>query len=158
LLFLAINLYQIVSLILERRKIRLSAEDQDLYASVFPNLAVGEFRMLLKRGERRDIPTGTVLVEQGHDCAEVMLVEHGAIALERDGRELDRLREGSMLGEIAFVAGRSFSSKATVAAPTRIVAWERAELNRLFLRRPALAIGFHAAFIGQLRREKPSGE
>jgi hypothetical protein len=152
LLFLAINLFQIGQLILERRNIRLGEEDQDLHAAVFPNLPVGEFRILLKAGRRHDLPPDTVIIEQGDAVAEVLLIERGAVRLERDGRLLDRLVAGHMLGEIAFVAQRPFSSRAVVDIPTRVVAWEPSILNRLFLRRPSLALGFHAAFIGQLRR------
>lgn len=154
-LFLAINLYQIVQLILERRDVRLSHEDQDLYTSVFSNLAVGEFRLLMKIGNRADLRPGAVLARQGDDGSEVMLVERGAIKLERDGRHLDQILGGGMIGEIAFVAGRPFRSTASAAVRTRIVTWKRADLNRLFLRRPALALGFHATFIGQLKRGEP---
>ena len=151
-LFLAINLFQITSLILERRRIHLPDQDQDLYTSVFPNLPVGEFRLLLKAAQRRDVSAGTVLAEKGDCRPDVLLVERGAIRLERDGSETDCLHAGDMLGEVAFVAGRPFSSRAVVEMPTRVVAWDRTALNRLFLRRPAIALGFHAAFIGQLRR------
>jgi hypothetical protein len=150
-LFLSINFVQIGSLMAERRNIRLGDEDRDVHDLVFPNLSVGEFRILVKAGCRRDLPSGRVLVEQGRASAEVLLIERGAVRLERDGQPLDRLVEGHMLGEIAFVAHRPFSSRAIVDAPTRVIAWERTTLDRLFLRRPSLALGFHAAFIGQLR-------
>ena len=151
LLFLAINLFQTGSLILERRSIRLPEADEDLHTSVFPSLPVGEFRILLKTSSRRDLSEGTVLAEQGGESEQVLLIEHGVIKLERDGELLDRLIQGHMLGEIAFVARRPFSSRATVAAPTRVLSWDRRSLERLFLRRPSIAVGFHAAFIGQLR-------
>jgi len=151
-MFLAINVFQISSLIVERRNIQLDEEDQDLHSFVFPNLSVGEFRLLMKAGRRRDISEGVVLAEQGDQGAEVMLIERGVVQLRRDGQELDRLIEGHMLGEVAFVSRRPFSSRAVVAEQTRVVVWQRATLDRLFLRRPSLAIGFHAAFIGQLRR------
>jgi Cyclic nucleotide-binding domain len=151
LLFLAINFYQIGSLIFERRNIRLAEDDEDLHSAVFPNLPVGEFRILLKAGCRRWLNEGAVLVKQGGEAAEVLLIEHGSIKLERDGQLLDRLKPGHMLGEIAFVARRPFSSRAIVDSPTRVVSWRRSTLERLFLRRPSLALGFHAAFIGQLR-------
>jgi Cyclic nucleotide-binding domain len=151
LLFLVINLFQIGNLILERRSIRLPEADEDLHTSVFPSLPVGEFRILLKASSRRDLSEGTVLAEQGGESEQVLLIERGAIKLERDGELLDQLIQGHMLGEIAFVARRPFSSRATVVTPTRVLSWDRKTLERLFLRRPALAIGFHAAFIGQLR-------
>ena len=151
LLFLGINLFQIGSLILKRRSIRLPEADEDLHTMVFPSLPVGEFRILLKASSRRDLSEGTVLAEQGGESEQVLLIERGAITLERDGELLDRLIQGHMLGEIAFVARRPFSSRATVATPTRVLSWDRKSLERLFLRRPSIAVGFHAAFIGQLR-------
>ena len=151
LLFLAINLFQTGSLILERRSIRLPEADEDLHTSVFPNLPVGEFRILLKASSRRDLSEGTVLAEQGGESDQVLLIERGVIKLERDGELLDRLIQGHMLGEIAFVARRPFSSRATVAEPTRVLSWDRKSLESLFLRRPSIAVGVHAAFIGQLR-------
>ncbi len=156
LVFLAINIVQIVYLILERRDVGLSDRDRDLHLAVFPNLPVGEFRLLLRSGRRREASPGEVFAQQGQASGEVLLVEEGVICLERDGRPLDRLRRGDMLGEIAFVAGRPFSSRAFAETTTQVVAWERNALDRLFLRRPSLALGFHAAFIGQLRRTDPA--
>jgi hypothetical protein len=156
LIFLAINIYQIIDLILERRKVALQAEDSDLHVSAFPNLPHGEFRQLLKIAHRREVPAGTILVDQGQEAADVLLIERGTIELERDGVRLERLRPGHMLGEVAFVAGRPFSSRAIAATPVRLVVWDRERLNWLFERRPAIAIGFHAAFIGRLRRSEPA--
>ncbi len=156
LVFLAINIVQIVYLILERRDVGLSDRDRDLHLAVFPNLPVGEFRLLLRSGRRREASPGEVFAQQGQASGEVLLVEEGVICLERDGKPLDRLRRGDMLGEIAFVAGRPFSSRAFAETTTQVVAWERNVLDRLFLRRPSLALGFHAAFIGQLRRTDPA--
>jgi hypothetical protein len=94
-LFLSINLFQIGSLVLERRDINLSDEDQDVHTSVFPNITVGEFRILLKAGCRRDVSIGCVLVEQGNEAAEVLLIERGMVRLERNGQLLDQLVEGT---------------------------------------------------------------
>src|SRR5215470_8504259 len=47
LLFTTINLYQSVLLILERRPVHLSEEEQRLYARVFRSLTPREFRKLL---------------------------------------------------------------------------------------------------------------
>jgi len=149
-LFLGINLVQISRLIVERRNIGMSAEDKDLHAAVFPNLPVGDFRVLLKAGERRKLREGAAIVAQGDDPRAVFLVEQGAIRLERDGKPVARLVNGQMLGEIAFVRGRPYSSGARAEAPTRVVVWERSTLDRLFVRRPSIALGFHAAFIGRL--------
>jgi hypothetical protein len=155
LLFLTINIYQIISLMLERRKVDLRAEDRDLHVSAFSNLSQGEFRLLLKIAHRCEVPEGAVLVEQGQEAADVVLVERGAIELQRDGVLIERLQAGRMLGQVAFVAGRPFTSRAVAATPVRLVVWEREQLNRLFERRPSIAIGFHAAFIGQMRRGEP---
>jgi hypothetical protein len=155
LLFLAINIYQIIDLVLERRKVDLADEDRDLHAAVFPNLQHGEFRLLLKIARRCEIPEGATLVEQGQEAADVVLVERGAIELQRDGVLIERLQAGRMLGQVAFVAGRPFASRAVAATPVRLVVWEREQLNRLFERRPSIAIGFHAGFIGQMRPGEP---
>jgi hypothetical protein len=150
-IFLAINIFQIASLLLERRNVELATEDQDLHSAVFPHLPIGEFRLLLKIASRKEAPAGYILVEQGQNGTDVLVVESGLVTLERNGQPVGALAAGDMLGEMAFAGDRPFSSTAVVREPTKLIGWARKDLENLFARRPLIAIGFHAAFIGALK-------
>jgi hypothetical protein len=149
-LFVVLNTTQIGMLIMGRYFTVLSQEDEKLRAAVFPHIEIDEFRRLISLGKRYEMPVDHTIVEEGGTRNDVLLIESGTVSVVRDGKMIDIRRDGDMIGEIAFVAHRRFYAAMRVTQKCRVIAWDHDVLHRLFVRRPALAIGFHAAFIGRL--------
>lgn len=150
-LFVAINCGQIALLWIERFRTDLSDEDRDLHAAVFSNLPTTEFRRLLAAGKRTTFPIGEILVGEGGRRDDVIVIEHGVADVSRSGQVIAQRKDGDMIGEMAFVTHRPFSAQIRVTDTLRAVCWQKDTLQRLFVRRPSLALGFHAAFIGHLQ-------
>ena len=74
-----------------------------------------------------ELPAGAVLLRQGDDGDRAYLVVEGELIVERDGREIGRVRPGAVVGEIALL--RAAPRMATVQArgQVRLLAIDRDE-------------------------------
>ncbi|MET1413172.1 cyclic nucleotide-binding domain-containing protein [Roseibium sp. HPY-6] len=146
--FLCINLYWITILLAERRPAPLTAEERRLYAIALQNLSERDAFKFLRKGQRKSVPAGTVLVMQGASVEELSLIVAGEVVVEQDGERVDGLREGNFVGAIALLSQRNdFTAPVTVRAlaPTTLLTWSFAELTSEFSRNSALQVAIQAS-------------
>jgi CRP/FNR family cyclic AMP-dependent transcriptional regulator len=113
---------------------------------VLTRLSDADIDWLSKIGERRQVAPGTVLVEEGRQADELIILLDGQVSVQVKGvNEVARLGAGEILGEISFIDG--YPPSATVAAqvPTQILAIDRAVVNERLEADPAFAARFYRA-------------
>jgi hypothetical protein len=135
-LFLAVNLVQLYRLLLERRPVKLTVEQQRLYRGPFRALSPREFVRLLDVAAWRDYDAGATLVEQGSVLDGLTLIADGEVAVNVDGDDVSTLASGQFVGEVAFVTGESASASVIARTQCRCVRW-RTEKLRSFLQERA---------------------
>ena len=105
----------------ERQSLRALLERVALFRDV-PREAL---EVLLPQFRRRDLPAGTVIIEQGDSGDELFLVEDGVLDVSAHVRgkpvRLGRLGPGDIFGEMALL--RESPRTATVTATTAARAW-----------------------------------
>jgi Popeye-like protein len=138
LVYNTINVVQIARLWYERRPLRLDADEQALYTSVFRTLTPREFRRLLRVGRWHDAPAGEVLIEQGTRPGRVLVLASGRAAVMVGGRGVASLGSGQFAGEMSFLTGAPTTAAVHVVEPVRLVSWSTAELERFLVKHPSL--------------------
>ena len=138
LVFNTINVVQIARLWRERRPVRLTAEEQMLYAAAFRTLTPREFRRLLAVGRWEEAPARQVLIEQGSRSRRVLVLASGSAAVKADGRDVATLRPGQFAGEMSFLTGADTTAAVEVVEPARLVSWPTEELERFLGKHPEL--------------------
>jgi hypothetical protein len=129
--FIAINIYWIAKLALERRPVPFTDEERRLYQLAFRNMKERDAFKLFRLGAWSSQPAGTILVTEGRPLDVLSLIVDGEVSVEMDGTQVDTLREGRFLGSSAFLnRGTHYTTPVTVRAtrPTRIVAWQFPQL------------------------------
>jgi CRP-like cAMP-binding protein len=132
LVFMAINLYQIVRIYLERRPVRFSEDEQTLYDMAFKSLRPREFISLLLAGEWKTAAAGDTIVEEGKPVSAVNVVVSGSLQVRKDGKELMPLKPGYLIGTGLALSGQPSPMAATFTEPARYFSWPLSNL-RLFL-------------------------
>ena len=104
LVFIALNLFWVVRLLLERRPVKLSEEEQRLYQLVFRTLTPREMLQLLKFAKWEDRDTGDILQKEGetHDRISVIVSGRAMVSYAGD-RHLGEIGEGQIVGKISFI-------------------------------------------------------
>lgn len=155
LLFTAINAYRIWVLIKERRPVRLSDEEQQVYQQAFRTLTPHEYKKLLRLALWEDTEQGTRIVQRDQPLARVMVIVTGRTAVEVGGKSVAELGEGKFVGEMSFLTGLNPNADVVTLAPTRLVSWSKVEL-KAFLEhnhelRAAMQMVIGTDLVGKLR-------
>jgi cyclic nucleotide-binding protein len=107
-IFIIINLYQIIRLVADQHRLR--------YMKELHLLSQGAFASLSREGE---------------PVKELVLICDGQVVVESQGRTITHLHGGSLVGELALVSGRPASATVTVQRITRAFILEMENLRRL---------------------------
>jgi CRP-like cAMP-binding protein len=136
--FMAINLWQIARIYLERRPVVLSADEQKLYDLGFRALRPREFVSLVLTGEWRDAAPGEKVLEQGKAVEAVCIAIAGEVEFRRQGATLGRLSPGYLIGTALALTGEPAPADAVFVEPARYMRWPLASLRAFADRRPEL--------------------
>lgn len=152
-LFVLINASRIVGLWLERRRVSMTEEERELHEVVFKNFSPVEFMKLLRIGEWRRAAPETVIAEQGEVLEDVKLISNGEVAILKDGVEIDRSRDGALIGEMSFISGGPATATVRCLRPTRYLAWKKEELRGLLQRNPTMDVAMTTVFSRDLTQK-----
>jgi CRP-like cAMP-binding protein len=93
------------------------------------------------------------LAEEGSAVDALTLLFNREVAIERGGREVDRSRDGALIGEISFIQGGAATATVRVARPSRLVVWPKAKGQGLLRRNPTLDVAMQGVFSKDLTRK-----
>lgn len=148
LVFVAINIYWITKLVLDRRPVPFNDDERRLYRLAFPNMKERDAFKLFGMGVWSSQPAGTILLTQGQPVDALTLIVDGQVGVEMDDTRMDTLGEGRFLGGTAFLSrDTDFTAPVTVkaVAPTRSIVWQIAELDSYFAKDTELQIAIEAS-------------
>lgn len=161
--FIVINFTWSLRLIYERRSVRFSEEERELYQSLFRNFTAMEFMKLLRLSSWHQAEAGHTLTTLGEEPDDVMLIYNGEIEAELPDGRRRRFRDGTFIGEISFIKGGPATATVRTVGPTRYIAWPKQDLRGLLRRNPAMSATLQTVFTEDLTKklivpapEKPS--
>jgi hypothetical protein len=144
--FIILNSYQLVVLILERRSSHLTPEEKELHNTVFRALSKMDFKKLIKTGSRAHFPAQTVLIEEKQQIDHIYLLVKGRAEVIAEGNTVGYLFDHAFAGEISFLTGNLTSAKVITTVPTQCLVWEKKTLRRLLDENEELLRGMYAVF------------
>jgi CRP-like cAMP-binding protein len=143
-LFLAINVVQMWRLLLERRPVRLRAEELALYQAAFRSLTPREFARLLAIAAWIDAAVGDEIVAEGVRLDRMLVVASGAGDVVLRGARVAQVRPGQLIGEMSFLTEAKTSASVVAAEPTRCLAVPSDALRALFKKHPDMRASMQA--------------
>lgn len=151
--FILINAVRIGGIVRDRRSIEFNDDEAELHETMFRNFSPVEFMKLMRIGEWRQAEMGECLVAEGGTIGGLMLLFNGEVVVELDGKEINRARDGAMIGEISFIRGGAATATVTTTTPCRYVFWSGDELRKLLNRNPSMDIAMKHVFSVELTRK-----
>ncbi|MGH7659951.1 MAG: hypothetical protein ACRENA_03400 [Vulcanimicrobiaceae bacterium] len=150
-LFIAINIYWIIRLILERRPVHLTAEQQRLRDLSFPSLTPREAFNLFKTGIWETLEPGMSLVEHDRAHSRFSVILTGTADVLMHGVKVDELGEGQFVGEIDTQADEAVDIDVLLRTRARVMCWDRAQLRVFLKKRPDVSFALERSVGLQLR-------
>ncbi len=130
-LYIAVNGWQIVFLLLERRTIMLNEEEKRLYDKIFRNFSVREFWKVEKTGFYVDYEAGEILTSENELLDRLILIVRGSCDIVLQNRSIAQISDLSFIGEMGFLSDKPASASVVTSSPTRCLIWDKAKLKTL---------------------------
>lgn len=146
--FMAINIFWITKLILERRPVHFSDDERRLYELAFRNMNPRDALKMFQLGTWDSEPVGTKLLTEGRKVESLKLVADGKVSVEKKDNRVDTLGKGRFLGASAFLTrDTDFLAPVTVRAiePTRVISWPFEKLEPMFAKNVDLEVAVEAS-------------
>ncbi len=138
LVFTALNAFWVVRLLLERRPVKLSADERRLCELVFRTMTPREMIKILKLATWLDAAADECFVRRGKQLDRLMVIFSGKACVEVDGRNVTELQPGQFIGSISYVTGETAPANVVSLEPTRYVSWSKAALKEFMAKNPDL--------------------
>ncbi len=144
LVFMSINIVQIVILLIERRPVKLTDNEEKLYHQVFRRLKPREVSKLFGLAKWRKAKQGETLVQQNSVLDSLMLINRGSASVHIGDRQIAQIGEGHFMGEMSYITGEKTSASVVVDNDMEYVYWETNTLEPFLAKHPDLRTAFNA--------------
>lgn len=134
--FAAINLFQSWLLFIERRPVKLTAEEEEIRRLAFQGLPPRKVLQVLSIGSWVTADVGERLIEQGKLPDSVSLIVRGKVRVTKDGRMLGDLIPGDLVGSALILSGIPSNVEALTVEPLRAMRWQIGTLQRYLSANP----------------------
>ena len=151
--FAGINLFQSWRLFLERRPIKLTADEEEVRRLAFGDVPPRKVLQVLSIGAWATVQPGERLIESGKVPDDVALVVRGGVRVSRAGSDLGVLGPGNVVGSALILSGLPADFDAVVEAPVRVVRWGIGTLEKYLNANPEVRIAMQRHLARDLSRK-----
>lgn len=146
--YVAINLYHIVFLLLDRVTITLPPETRKVYQRYFSSMSTREFRKLITSNGFQIFQDQNI-VDEAAVPDKLFIILRGSVNVVRDGETIAQLGSGSFIGEMSFISKEPASASAYAENLVQCAFWTHGDLDKLRERN----IGTYNNFLGIIGRD-----
>jgi hypothetical protein len=139
-LFAAINVFQSWRLIVERRPVKLTPEEEEVRRLVFQDLPPRKVLQVLSIGSWINVDTGEHLIDRGKPIEAISLVVRGKVQVIKDEHILGELVAGNLVGSALLLSGSPADFTAVAMEQVRAVRWDVQTLERYLSANPEIRI------------------
>tara|TARA_B100001093_G_scaffold475430_1_gene500994 strand:- start:137 stop:799 length:663 start_codon:yes stop_codon:yes gene_type:complete len=157
-IFVIVNTYNIVKILLERRPKLIPEEIRDLYDDTFESLTSNEFLYFWNMGTIKSV-SDTYLIRSGEHQNNLLLVLSGKAFVEVNGNPIANLDRGAFIAEISFLSGEPASADVHVIEELIFVSWNSERLKNLKHDNPTFWMKLqHALSEDLIKKVKPQAK
>jgi hypothetical protein len=143
-LYIGIHAYWISRILLERRPVQLSADEEALYRLSFSSIDKRKFALLANLGEWRNGQPGQRIFKKGEMITEIIVPISGKINASLDGEELASLGPGQCVGTGVMVMEGTAPCDAFFDQHARYIAWPVFAVRDILAKDPELRVQIQA--------------
>jgi hypothetical protein len=151
--FLAINVFQIWLLILERRPVKLTPVQKKLHEGPLRTLTARQVVRFTDKAQWSTIAPGQTLLAEDIRLENLILLLSGSAIVKAKGKQIARIGEGHFAGEMSFLTGGNTSAEVIADSPSLIAKWPEQYITELMQRDRELGSALQAALGTDLVRK-----
>jgi CRP-like cAMP-binding protein len=151
--FAGINMVQSWRLFLERRPVKLTAEEEEVRRLAFADVPPRKVLRVLGIGAWTVEQPGERLIETGRIPDRLALIVRGHVRVIRDGAHVGVLGPGDLVGSALILSGLPADFDAVAEEPVRTVRWQLGVLQKYLDANPDMRIVMQRHLARELSRK-----
>tara|TARA_B100000945_G_scaffold25936_2_gene18100 strand:- start:1378 stop:2040 length:663 start_codon:yes stop_codon:yes gene_type:complete len=129
-IFVIVNVYNIIKIVLDRRPKLIPDEIRDLYEDIFKNLTTREFLYFWNMGNIKSVKND-YLIHSGENQNNLLLVLSGEATVKVNERPIAKLGRGAFIAEISFLSGEPASADVYADNELIFISWRSERLKNM---------------------------
>lgn len=154
--FTMLNIFWIVLLLIERRPVKLNAEEERLCELVFRTMTPREMIKILKLATWKTAAANECFVDRGSKLDELIVIYSGRACVEIDGKAVADILPGHFIGSISYITEETAPANIVALEPTRYVTWPKQKLKKFMEKNSELHIALQQTLAIDLARSLQS--
>jgi hypothetical protein len=150
--FIIINIYWIIRLMIERRPVHFTPDEAVLRDLAFASLTPREAAQLFAMGEWDDIPVGKSIVVHDNEQQQLSVILRGTADAMHAGITIEELGEGQFVGGIDKCVAEGYEIEVLVRTAVRVMCWPSEKLEPYLAKRPDVALALERSVGLGMRR------
>jgi len=131
--YLAINLYHVSILLLDKITISLPEETVEMYHQYFSALSTREFKRLVMTNKFCSF-RDSIIIQKTEVTDKLFIVLTGKVNIVSSGSVIATLNAGDMIGEMSFISKQAASADAVALGKVECAFWTHDDLQKLKLK------------------------
>lgn len=142
LVFMVLNVYWIIRLLLERRPVRLSDDEKQLCQIAFRSLTPHEMKKILKLSTWENADPGECFISMNDPLEKLILIYSGKANVELEGQKVGELNSGQFIGEMSYFTEEVAAANVVATETIRYVSWPKDQLKNFLDKNSDLRAAF----------------
>ena len=137
-IFVLVNIYHISVIIYEKRPVKMSSKEKELYETMFRGLSPVEFLKITKIAQWKKFKSPLPIIQQGKPVNDLILIYNGMVDILVNDNKVAELKDGQFVGEMSFLTEKPATATCKVAHTTECLVWPQKDFKDLLKRNPSL--------------------
>ena len=148
--FIVVNLYHIAILIYEKRPVKMSPKDRELYDTMFKSMSPVEYLKITKIAKWKKFKKGDEIISQNKPVKDLHLIYNGTVDVVVGIQPVAELRDGQFVGEMSFLTEKPATATCIVKHDTECMIWNQEGFKDLLKRNPSLYFSIQSLLSAQV--------
>jgi CRP-like cAMP-binding protein len=137
-IFILVNIYHTAIIVYEKRPVKMTDKETELYETMFRGLSPVEFLKITKVAEWKEFKSPLPIIQQGKLVNDLILIYNGAVDVLVNDKKVAELKDGQFVGEMSFLTEKPATATCKVAHTTECLVWPQKDFKDLLKRNPSL--------------------
>ena len=149
-IFIVVNLYHVAVLIYEKRPVKMSPKNRELYDTMFKSMSPVEYLKITKLAKWKKFKVGDEIIAQNKPVKDLHLIYNGTVDVVVGIEPVAELRDGQFVGEMSFLTEKPATATCIVKHETECLVWNQTGFKDLLKRNPSLYFSIQSLLSAQV--------
>ena len=149
-IFITVNLYHIAVIVYEKRPVKMSSKNRELYDTMFKSMSPVEYLKINKIAKWKKFKVGDEIISQSKPVKNLHLIYNGTVDVVVGIQPVAELKDGQFVGEMSFLTEKPATATCVVKHETECLVWDQQSFKDLLKRNPSLYFSIQSLLSAQV--------